>query len=219
MIKKIEHTLLWSLRIHTVMFPYDCGTVPHSFERNESPLKHNLSSSTKPISVRKVRTPPGVFNRLWICLTDWLPLMQCHQYIQANAQPDANILFVARWYRTNTLPWCNMSQLKLYILIDCARTCNVKWTRLVVYELELHSTAITERGICKLPHLLSLPPVLHFQQVMLWRDVILQGKAVFLTNMQHPLLSKKTLTSWWLLWASAGHFRKNNPFEGCFKTC
>ena len=32
-----------------------------------------------------------------------------------HTQPDAdaNIVFVARWYHTNALPWCNLSQLKL----------------------------------------------------------------------------------------------------------
>ena len=54
-------------------------------ERNESSLKHNLNSSTiyKAFSVRKVRNPLMFSNRLWICSIDWLPLMQCHQYIQA----------------------------------------------------------------------------------------------------------------------------------------
>ena len=48
----------------TVMFPYDCGTIPHSLERNKSSLKHNLNSSTRPVSVQKVRKLPGVFKQV-----------------------------------------------------------------------------------------------------------------------------------------------------------
>ena len=33
---------------------------------------------------------------------------------KSTTQPDANVLFAARWYQTNALPWCNHSQLKLY---------------------------------------------------------------------------------------------------------
>ena len=46
------------------MFPYDCGTIPHSLERNKSSLKHNLNSSTRPVSVQKVRKLPGVFKQV-----------------------------------------------------------------------------------------------------------------------------------------------------------
>ena len=46
------------------MFPCDCGTIPHSLERNKSFLKHNLNSSTRPISVQKVRKLPGVFKQV-----------------------------------------------------------------------------------------------------------------------------------------------------------
>ena len=39
-------------------------TIPHSFEKNESSLKHNLNSSTRPVSVRKLRKFPGVFKQV-----------------------------------------------------------------------------------------------------------------------------------------------------------
>jgi hypothetical protein len=51
------------------MFPCDCGTIPHSFEKNDSPLKHNLNSSTRPISVRQSRKLPGVFKQGWKYIT------------------------------------------------------------------------------------------------------------------------------------------------------
>ena len=50
--------------LYTVMFPYDCSTIPHFLERNDSSLKHNLNSSTRPISVRKGRKPPGFFKKV-----------------------------------------------------------------------------------------------------------------------------------------------------------
>ena len=51
------------------MFPYNCGTIPHSFEKNEPSLKHKLNSSTRPISVRKLRKLPGVFKQMWKYIT------------------------------------------------------------------------------------------------------------------------------------------------------
>ena len=56
------------------MFPYNCGTILHSFEKNESSLKHNLNSSTRPISVRKLRKLPGVFKQVWKYITSWMSL-------------------------------------------------------------------------------------------------------------------------------------------------
>ena len=52
----------------TVMFPYNCGTIPHSFEKGGS-LKHNLNSSTRSVSIRKLRKFPGVFKQVWKYIT------------------------------------------------------------------------------------------------------------------------------------------------------
>ena len=53
------------------MFPLEivvlCTTFV--FEKNESSLKHNLNSSTRPISVRKLRKLPGVFKQVWKYIT------------------------------------------------------------------------------------------------------------------------------------------------------
>ena len=46
------------------MFPYDCGTIPHYVEKNESSLKHNLNSFKMPISVRNVGKLAGVFKQV-----------------------------------------------------------------------------------------------------------------------------------------------------------
>ena len=53
-----------------------------------------------------------MFNRL--VALDAVPSVYTQAKVH-HTQPDAdaNIVFVARWYHTNALPWCNLSQLKL----------------------------------------------------------------------------------------------------------
>ena len=46
------------------MLPYNCGTIPHDVEKNESSLKHNLDSFKMPVSVRKVGKVAGVFKQV-----------------------------------------------------------------------------------------------------------------------------------------------------------
>ena len=69
MFTKHVYILVWNQGYATFMFPYDCGTIPHSFEKNESSLKHNLNSSTRPIWFRRLGKLPGVFKHVWKYIT------------------------------------------------------------------------------------------------------------------------------------------------------
>ena len=138
-------------------------------------------------------------------------------------QPDANSLFPARWHHTNALPWCNLFALKLYSTWP-GRTCNVKWTRSVVWVAYLskcpnmNAYIYIYTYIHSPSHLWNLAPVLHVRPVMLWRGVILQRNAIFLSNMQRLLLQRTWfwLMGYWLLWASAQLFRENTIWRLCF---
>ena len=55
-----------------------------------------------------------MFNRLWICSIDWLPLTQCHQYIQAKVHYTTWCSYFVCSHHASALPRCNLSQLRLY---------------------------------------------------------------------------------------------------------
>ena len=73
------------------MFPYDRGKIPHSFERNESSLKHILNSSTRPISVRKVRKLPGVFKQV-VDMFNRLVTLDAVPPVHSNTNPSRNLM-------------------------------------------------------------------------------------------------------------------------------
>ena len=95
-------------------------------------LKHNFNSSTRPISVSKVRNLPGVFNRL--ATLDAVPPV----YSSKNP-PHNRMLYlvcsqvVSYQCPATVQPVTFKIIFPLIVLIDCGRTCNVKWTKLVVY--------------------------------------------------------------------------------------
>ena len=85
-ILKHGNILLWSLAMHYCSVFIWLWFSTTFFRKEISNLwKHTHKSYIRPIWVWKVRKLPGVFNRLWICSKDWLPLMHCHQYLQAKA--------------------------------------------------------------------------------------------------------------------------------------
>ena len=94
--------------------------------------KHNFNSSTRPISVSKVRNLPGVFNRL--ATLDAVPPV----YSSKNP-PHNRMLYlvcsqvVSYQCPATVQPVTFKIIFSLIVPIDCGRTCNVKWTKLVVY--------------------------------------------------------------------------------------
>ena len=127
-------------------------------ERNESSLKHNLNLSTiyKAYFSQKSKEPPGVSNRLWICSIDWLPLMQCHQCIQAKIH---RVYFLCSQVASHQCP--AMMQpvtveviFQLIVEVHLMFNCNqIRILHILLYEFELRGAASV--------------PVLHSQQTML----------------------------------------------------
>ena len=135
------------------MFPYDCGTIPHSFEQNESSLKHNLTSSTRPIWVRRLGKLPGVFKHVWkynnvewvwaAQRSSWPKKMQ-HIELKAKLQNISGNAVVLQLF---SLAFINQREISVYSLWSCMPVLHSQQTMLWRYVLQRNAIFLTKRPL------------------------------------------------------------------------